>query len=450
MIVFLDSYAVVSPYWLVPLVSTLTRYPQSIVYPTIDILTSNTNSDSGEKEVGIIQGDNNMVLGFNWNLLPKWEDITTSRVKLTSPIEKGRVEYISPSVPSTFAVRLSYFIELGRFDESLYNTYTNPLENTELALRIWLCGGSIIKQVCSRVALYTPQLFKDTAISDSTTQGIIDHTILNIGQKWLSAKIPNIPFHSTQQLQQQQVTESKDLTYQEVAFRARFYKRIPYYIELSKDPILTSPAQSTLYSSTSTSSGSSNKNKLYNCYSFQWYINTIYPGLQLDIPIILTNYNTYIQSDYISQQDTINSLLNQYNKPIEKESGFIIQTGLINSRNKKIKDNAAIAIGAGMAIQSNKNFMIKRQFLEPPGPKKPTKAEELTEHSRLIESELICIDFPEKVYSQSCEYKLQSDPELCTVRKAEILFQCPKTCGYCDKTDGRFCEDFYLNKCKYC
>lgn len=28
---------------------------------------------------------------------------------------------------------------------------------------------------------------------------------------------------------------------------------------------------------------------------------------------------------------------------------------------------------------------------------------------------------------------------------AEMLFSCPKTCGFCE--NGKFCEDFYLSKC---
>jgi hypothetical protein len=126
-----------------------------------------------------------------------------------------------------------------------------------------------------------------------------------------------------------------------------------------------------------------------------------------------------------------------------------MQTGLLSVRAGKLERLAAAAIGAGKPIKPDERFPIKRQFTEPPGPKMPTRAELLMDHTRQVEKSLVCEDFPEKVYANSCEAKLASDPELCTVRKAEILFQCPKTCRYCAKEDGRFCEDFYLNKCEF-
>ena len=40
---------------------------------------------------------------------------------------------------------------------------------------------------------------------------------------------------------------------------------------------------------------------------------------------------------------------------------------------------------------------------------------------------------------------LNGKEKVCSTNKAENLFMCPQTCGYCDS--GKFCEDHFLNKC---
>jgi len=37
-IIFVDAHVLVSPHWLLPISSSLTRYPKALVYPVLDVL----------------------------------------------------------------------------------------------------------------------------------------------------------------------------------------------------------------------------------------------------------------------------------------------------------------------------------------------------------------------------------------------------------------------------
>ena len=49
---------------------------------------------------------------------------------------------------------------------------------------------------------------------------------------------------------------------------------------------------------------------------------------------------------------------------------------------------------------------------------------------------------------ESCEVRVAEDPNVCQSSKAELLFLCAKTCGFCDE-QGLFCEDYYIKKCDF-
>lgn len=446
-VVFLDAHCIVSPHWLVPLASTLSRYPKALVYPTLDTLTVSANED-GSEQVGIVRAEDGLVAAFDWALQPRWEPLnpTTSarRVQVAAgTTEAEAVEAMSPAAPGVFAVTASYLKELGRFDASLYGTSYSPSEAIELSLRTWLCGGVVLKARCSRVAHQASNLFGDAPVGYGVTQASVDETALNLAQKWMQGTTNVI----TNTNRNTKATSGETVSYQELTFRARFLNRVPYGVELSNDPILISPAQSILTASMSHGSAA-HTSKLQVCLPFHWYLHEVYPGLLLDAPSVLTQFASYLQTDYLGQQAPLTQLVAEYNKPLEQQKPISVQTGLLNVRASKLAQFASIAIGAGTAVNPASDFKIKRFFPEPIGLKPQTRQEKLFEHSNQVQSTLKCIDFPEKVYSDSCEARLASDPQLCSERKADVLFQCPKTCGFCAKEDGLFCEDFYLNKCE--
>lgn len=437
-VVFLDAHSIVSPQWLVPLASSLSRYPKALVYPVNDILTVSTNA-AGVAETGVIRAEDNLVAAFDWALNPRWEPLSAApsdsapeRVR-SAPhtTENGAVEVISPAAPGIFAVRLAYFLQLGKFDSTLYNTYYSPSETIELSLRAWLCGGMVLKQSCSRVAHRSANLFAEAPVGNGVTQGSVDRAVLNVAQKWLQGTA-TLPASYT----------GESVSYQELSFRARFVNRVPYAVEIANDPILISPPQSIQ------TSVEDKKSKLHVCLPFQWFLQEVYPGLLADAPGVLDTFAAYLNTDYMSSQSSLNALLGEYNKPLDLQKDHPVQSGLLSVRASKLAKLAAISIGAGTAVRPSENFLIKKQFIEPPGPKVPTRSEQLFEHTRLIHEQLECTDFPEKDFAKSCEAQLHGEPDMCTDRKADVLFRCPKTCGFCAKEDGKFCEDFYLNKCK--
>lgn len=137
-----------------------------------------------------------LVAAFDWALQPRWESMYSAdgRVKgnvvnIMDSVE-STIEVISPSAPGIFAIKLEYFIELGKFDASLYSNYYNPSESVELSLRAWLCGGMVLRQSCSRVAHMSSNLFKDIPVGHGTTQDGIDQSTINIAQKWYNTQSP--------------------------------------------------------------------------------------------------------------------------------------------------------------------------------------------------------------------------------------------------------------------
>jgi predicted glycosyltransferase involved in capsule biosynthesis len=75
------------------------------------------------------------------------------------------LQILSPAAPGIFAIQSEYLKKLGGFDWNLLQFGT---ETIELSLRIWLCGGVIIRQPCSRVAHSYPNLFNDVVNSGAT------------------------------------------------------------------------------------------------------------------------------------------------------------------------------------------------------------------------------------------------------------------------------------------
>jgi len=72
----------------------------------------------------------------------------------------SRLYYETPFGPgSLFAIRRDFFWKLGGYDEGLY---VWGGENTELALKVWTCGGRVVMVPCSRVGHMYRQHIKET------------------------------------------------------------------------------------------------------------------------------------------------------------------------------------------------------------------------------------------------------------------------------------------------
>jgi len=391
--------------------------------------------------IGVIKADPYLVAAFDWSLSPRWKQSSNvDRLKFTSsPPPKGLsddemlpvLEVPSPAAPGIFAAKVDYLVELGKFDTALFSSYYNPAESIELSLRAWLCGGIVLKQTCSRVAHRNINLFEDTPVGNGAVQGRIDETTLNIAQKWLQGGL-SLSNSSTNRI-----------GYDELVFRSRFLQRVPYGVELSIDLMRVTPAQST-----EDRDNQIKNSYLHVCLPFDWYLQEVYPGLIIDAKGVNDKYAEYISTDYISPENGyIKKLIAQYTKSSSDVKSDNKEILMLMKREEQLEANIMQVVGAGIATLGHKLPSIKRVFKEPPPIKGTSRAELLDSHMERLKEELTCMDFPEPDHRNVCLKAINDNSEWCETNKADAIFVCPKSCGFCAIEDGKFCEDFYLRKC---
>ena len=232
---FLDSHSIVSKNWLAPLVSSLEKYPESLVYPAIDVIDGDPVSGSMikaddavasfdwsfrerflnlKKNICIYIYSFNSLRGINvlsffiFFIFFRWEFLENNdRLPLSTSQINPDEEIFSPAAPGIFAVKKSYLKKMGNFNNGLSGYGSEAIE---LSLRVWLCGGTVIKQPCSRVAHSYPNLNQDVA-NMGATLGQHDKNAMFISEHWLSPK------------------------WREVVYQSLFIGRIPYPIPLPID-----------------------------------------------------------------------------------------------------------------------------------------------------------------------------------------------------------------------
>ncbi|XP_040289479.1 polypeptide N-acetylgalactosaminyltransferase 15 [Bufo bufo] len=137
-LVFMDPHCECHPGWLEPLLSRIMNNRNCIVSPVLDVIDGRTFKyyHSTDLRQGV----------FDWNLDFHWVTLSESDQKVRqSPI----VPFRTPVIPGcVIAVDRHYFQNIGAFD-----TFMNVsgVENIELSVRVWLCGGSVEIVPCSRV-----------------------------------------------------------------------------------------------------------------------------------------------------------------------------------------------------------------------------------------------------------------------------------------------------------
>ncbi|CAH0716443.1 unnamed protein product, partial [Brenthis ino] len=144
-LVFLDSHIEVNVDWLPPLLTRLSegvdgvtvRYSPRAVTPVIDVINADTFDYTSSP---LVRG------GFNWGLHFKW-------VNLPKGTLKDDEDFVKPIRSPTmagglFAIYREYFNYIGKYDPGM-NVWGG--ENLELSFRIWMCGGILELIPCSRV-----------------------------------------------------------------------------------------------------------------------------------------------------------------------------------------------------------------------------------------------------------------------------------------------------------
>lgn len=217
-LVFLDSHVEVNQGWLEPLLSRIYENPKRVVTPIIDIINADTFEYTSSP---IVRG------GFNWGLHFKWEN------PRTGTLDKDE-DFVKPIKSPTmagglFAMDRKYFTQLGEYDSGM-NIWGG--ENLEISFRIWMCGGILEIIPCSRVGHvfrkrrpYTSPDGEDTMTRNS----------LRVAHVWMDE------------------------------YKEKFFKQRPDAVNAEYGDI----------------SDRVQLRKKLGCKSFSWYVENIYPELEI-------------------------------------------------------------------------------------------------------------------------------------------------------------------------
>ncbi|KAL3789586.1 hypothetical protein ACHAWO_009149 [Cyclotella atomus] len=174
-LMFVDSHVeMLSSTWYHHLAIAIVEEPRTIAMQTIDVIDDLGSKDygagAGPLQFGIIS--NEFWFGYQVDrfgdymdpLYPqnftKEEIQQRKKFKYQAEAPGNRFPYETPFGPgSLFAIRADEFWRLGGYDEGLY---VWGGENTELAFKIWMCGGRMLMVPCSRVGhMYRQHKEKD-------------------------------------------------------------------------------------------------------------------------------------------------------------------------------------------------------------------------------------------------------------------------------------------------
>lgn len=220
-LVFLDSHCEVNVMWLQPLLAIILEDPHTVVCPVIDIISADTLAYSSSP---VVRG------GFNWGLHFKWDLVPVSDLggadSATAPIR-------SPTMAGgLFAMNRQYFNDLGQYDSGM-DIWGG--ENLEISFRIWMCGGKLFIIPCSRVG----HIFrKRRPYGSPEGQDTMTHNSLRLAHVWLD------------EYKEQYFSLRPDL-------KTKSFGNISERVELRK--------------------------KL-GCQSFKWYLDNVYPEMQVSGP----------------------------------------------------------------------------------------------------------------------------------------------------------------------
>ncbi|KAG9276774.1 polypeptide N-acetylgalactosaminyltransferase 11 [Astyanax mexicanus] len=165
--------------------------------------------------------------GFNWGLHFKWDPVPMS--ELNNP--SGAIR--SPTMAGgLFAMDRKYFNELGQYDSGM-DIWGG--ENLEISFRIWMCGGQLLIIPCSRVG----HIFrKRRPYGSPGGQDTMAHNSLRLAHVWMDE-------------------------YKEQYFALRPELRNRDFGDISERLAVRERLQ---------------------CHSFKWYLENIYPEMQISSP----------------------------------------------------------------------------------------------------------------------------------------------------------------------
>ncbi|XP_069771524.1 polypeptide N-acetylgalactosaminyltransferase 15-like [Narcine bancroftii] len=218
-LIFMDSHCECHNGWLEPLLDRIALDRTCVVSPVIDVIDWKTFQyyHSVDPQRGVF----NWKLDFHWEPIPEYEQKWRK-----SPISPIKSPAISGGV---LGINRHYFQNIGAYDPGMQMW---GIENVELSLRIWLCGGSVEVLPCSRVG----HVYQKHAHGPQPDEDTIVRNKIRVAEVWLDS------------------------------FKDIFYKRdlAAYLLSKAEVPDWTERLQ---------------LQKRLNCKNFHWFLTNIYPEL---------------------------------------------------------------------------------------------------------------------------------------------------------------------------
>lgn len=89
----------------------------------------------------------------------------------------------SPTAPGVFAISMDYYNAIGGLNTLLF---PYGQDSVELSIRVWLCGGMVIRQPCSRVAHSYNHVFEDAIVGNGVTEEQIDRNVMAVAELFVT------------------------------------------------------------------------------------------------------------------------------------------------------------------------------------------------------------------------------------------------------------------------
>ncbi|XP_066571779.1 polypeptide N-acetylgalactosaminyltransferase 15-like isoform X2 [Amia ocellicauda] len=220
-IVFMDSHCECHPGWLEPLLDRIAGDRSRVLSPVIDSINWNTFQYHGSPHPQ--RGVFDWKLDFHWEPVPKYQ-----QKKHESPIHPVR----SPALPGgVLAIERHYFQRIGAYDPGMTLW---GLENVELSIRVWLCGGSMEVHPCSRVG----HLYRSHIPYSFPDDDMVERNKIRVAETWLDS------------------------------YKRIFYKRdtVAYFISKAENANCTERLQ---------------LRKRLGCKNFHWFLSDVHPELYI-------------------------------------------------------------------------------------------------------------------------------------------------------------------------